>query len=62
MTRLTIAWCLVLCSLLVLTICVAVFLKIVTEGILLALGGIILTLSVKVITAIRNRNAPDETK
>lgn len=61
MTRLTIAWLMLLASILVLTACVSVLLglKTATPEILGALGVMLGTLVVKGIYAIKNRNAPD---
>lgn len=60
MTRLTIAWLMVLATAVIGTVCYYVLKGKPESAVLMALGGILLTLVVKGIVAIRSRNPEGE--
>lgn len=61
-TRLTIAWMCVLATAIVAATCWYVVKGKGASDVVLALGGILLTLAAKTVVAIINRNGPDDTK
>lgn len=62
MTRLTIAWLMVLATAIIGTVCYYVLTGKPESAVLLAMGGILLTLVVKGIIAIRSRNPEEVSK